>query len=208
MHQVGERVERVVDLVCDGGHQAAGSGQAFGAAQRFFEFVVQLANLLFGYLAFGDVADGAGNERPVFRGQWAEADLDRELAAIFAQAKEFQADAHGTHMRLGKKVAAMARVLSAIAFWNQHLDRVSHQFAAGVAEDLLRLRVYQRDLAVLVDNDHRVGSGFQQRAKLVFSLFSHSDIPYGAGYQQALGGLDGAETDLERKFASILTQSK
>ncbi len=65
VHHVGERVERIVDLMRDGRDQASGGRQAFGAAQRFFQLIIQLANLLFGQLALGDVANGAGGEGAV-----------------------------------------------------------------------------------------------------------------------------------------------
>ena len=79
--------------------------------------------------------------------QWAQADFDRELAAVFAQAEQFEADAHGPDVRFGEEVGAMARMLAAIAFGDQHLDAVAQQLGAGVAEDLLGLSVDQRDLS-------------------------------------------------------------
>ncbi len=63
VHQVGESVERVVDLVRDGGHQPPGGGQFLRPAHRFFQLIVQLLDLLFGQLAFRHVANGAGGER-------------------------------------------------------------------------------------------------------------------------------------------------
>ena len=61
---------------------------------------------------------------------------------------------------------------------------------------------------LVVDDDHRVGRGFEQRAEFFFGLFSHSDISYGARDQHAVGSLDRAKTDLERKFRTIFSQSK
>ena len=107
-----------------------------------------------------------------------------------------------------KKSDAMARVLAAIAFRDQHLDALAQQFGAGIAEELFGLSVHQRDFSLVVDDDHRVGRGFEQRAEFFFGLFSHSDISYSARDEDAVGSLDGAETDLEREFRTIFSQAK
>ncbi len=205
VHDVGERVEGVVDLVRDSCNQSPGGSQAFGAAQRLFEFVVQLANLFAGKLAFGYVANSGGGEGAVLGMQRAQADFDGELAAVFAQAEEFEANAHGADMGLGEEVLAMARVLAAIALGDQHLDAMSQQFRASVAEELLGLSVDQRDLALVVDDDHGVGRGFEQRAEFFFSLFSHGYVSYGARDEDTVGSLDRAKTDLEREFRTIFS---
>jgi hypothetical protein len=58
----------------------------------------------------------------------------------------------------------MMRMLSAKARRNQRLDRVAEQLVATVAEELLGLRVDQRDAALSIDDHHRVGRRFDQTA--------------------------------------------
>ena len=53
---------------------------------------------------------------------------------------------------------------------DQHLDVGTQQFQAAVAEDPFGLRIDEKDLAFLIDNDHRVGSGFQERSKLLLAF--------------------------------------
>ncbi len=192
----------------DGCYQSTGRRQPLGAAQRFFQFVVQLADLFFGSLrsvtsriapvtnvpfsvASGLKLISTGNSLPSLRSP-----------------NSSRPDAHRSHMWFGKKVGAMPRMQAAIAFRDQHLDTLAQQLGAGVAEELFGLRVYQRDLALIVHNNHGVGRSFQQRAEFFFGLFAHCDIPYCARDQDTVGSLDRAKTDLERKFRTIFSQSK
>ena len=160
---------------------------------------VQFTDFIFGLLAVGDVADGAGDQPPVIGLDRAQANLDREFAAVFAQAIELQAHAHRTHLGVGEVLAALLRMLAAKARRHQHLDRVAEQLGAGVTEELFGLRVDQHHAAVVADQDHRVGRGFEQRAKAVVKLgdfglgpFAVGDVADGAGDQPPVIGLDRA----------------
>src|SRR5680860_1657508 len=48
------------------------------------------------------------------------------------------------------------------ALGNQELDRLAEELLARVAEQGLRLEVGELDQAVAVNDDHRVGGGFDQ----------------------------------------------
>ena len=107
-------------------------------------------------LAFRDVADRAGDKHSLFGLQRAQADLNRELAPIFAQTKELDARAHGAHPGISKKTGAVAGVLPPEALGNQNLNRLIQQLLPFIAKQLLGLCVHQDDLALLIDNDHRI----------------------------------------------------
>src|SRR5438270_14077168 len=77
-------------------------------------------------------------------------------------------------------------MLSAKAVWYQDLDFLADEFLAVEAEEFFRLRIDQNDLALLIDNDHRVWSGFQQIPKSAF------DQPFaGCSHRDASGRLGG-----------------
>src|SRR5580693_6200201 len=74
----------------------------------------QRAKLVFRTLASGNVADGANDHGSLRRLYRAEADLDRELAAVLAQTAELESYAHGAHARVAGEVAgAMAGMFGA-----------------------------------------------------------------------------------------------
>src|SRR5205814_633354 len=94
-------------------------------------------------LSLRDVADGGGDQQLILGAHRAEADLDRKLAAVFAQAVQRQAGAHGADARLGEEAGAVRAVLAAETLRNEGLDRLSEHLVAAVAEESFRLRVYQ-----------------------------------------------------------------
>src|SRR5260370_1270176 len=116
---------------------------------------------------FADIADRAGDERALLGFERAQADLDGEFRAVFAPAVKLQPGAHRAHFGIGEIAVAMVRMLVAKPRRNQHLDRVAEQLVASVAEELLGLRIDQRDAAVATDDHHSVRRRFEQRAKLV-----------------------------------------
>ena len=50
----------------------------------------EAAELLFRFFPFGDVADGGRHERAVLGFKWAQADLDRKLRTVLAQAVQLE----------------------------------------------------------------------------------------------------------------------
>ena len=122
----------------------------------------------------------------------AEADLDRELAAVLAQAVKLKAHAHGAHVRIAGEIAgAMAGMFGAEAWWNKDLDFLSGEFERGIAEELLALGVGEHNTALLIDHKHRVAerrprrprSSPQQEFPLSFPRLRDS-IPQAARFRQ------------------------
>src|SRR5581483_5573688 len=75
--------------------------------------------------ALGHVPNGGGDEHAFFRAERTEANVNREFAAIFAQAKELQSNPHRTRGDVAKVTAAKVGVLAAKACGNEHLDLVT-----------------------------------------------------------------------------------
>ena len=125
----------------------------------------QVLELLVRTLAVGDVADGTHHHGALFGVDRAQADLDRKLSTILAQAVQLQPGAHGSGARLSEKPAAVAQVGAAVAVGQQHLHRLPQQFGTGVAKHPLGLGVDEHDAPGHVDHHDRIGGGFEQIAK-------------------------------------------
>src|SRR5260221_13766452 len=74
---------------------------------RFRQLDVLFLQRLLEALALGDVADRARHQRALLSLERAQADLDRELAAVLASPVELEAPAHRTHARIGEEAVAM-----------------------------------------------------------------------------------------------------
>ena len=59
-------------------------------------------------------------------------------------------------------------MFGAKAGWNQDLDLFTNQLLMGIAKELFTLDVGQNYSALLIDDQHRIVSGIQHRAKVGF----------------------------------------
>ena len=112
---MGDGVSEGLQFLVDGGQ--------LGVALRkphiqFQDFPVRL-------FALGDIANGAGNQNAFLGFQGAEADLPREFAAFFVEAKQVQSGAHGAGAGLGEEAATMGRMAPAKTLGNEHLNLLS-----------------------------------------------------------------------------------
>ena len=111
-----ECLQRLAQIVARGGEKAAlGERGMFGFAAR-------VAHRLFHLPPFGDVANRGRDDVLVALADRTQADLDRELAAVLAPAKQVQSHAHGPHAHVARVAVAVRRVPRAKAFGQQHLD--------------------------------------------------------------------------------------
>jgi len=145
--------------------------------------------------------------RPFLGLQRAQADLDRELAAVLAQAVQLQPCPHGAGAWFGKKIAPVVGVPGAEALGHQQLDGLPQQLVAAPAEQFDRLGVDKDDAPLAVDDDHGVRRGLQQVLELLVGALAVGDVADGAHHHGALFGVDGAQADLDRKLATILAQA-
>ena len=132
---------------------------------RGFDDQCQFADAFLGGSALAHIADRRRDQEPFARLQRAQADLDRELAAIAAQPAQLQARAHGPDLLVGGVAPAVPGVFAAEPLGHQDLDRAAEQFPAPVAEQRLGLGVDQPDRSGAVDDHHRVGRRLQQGAE-------------------------------------------
>ena len=101
----------------------------------------------------------------------------------------------------------MLRMLVAEPRRHHHLDCVAEQLGALVAEELLGLRVDQRDTAVRAYNHHRVRRRFEQRAELVLATLADGEITDSGGDDRAARGLDRIQTYFDWKFGAVFSQT-
>src|SRR6266567_1692890 len=105
------------------------------------------------------------------------------------------------------ELPSMFAVLAPESNWNQDFDGLAKEFHTPVAEELFRLRIDEDDAAVLSSHNHGIWSGIQQSKNSLLGAFAVGNIPDRAGDEQAAIGLDRAEADLYRKFATVLPES-
>ena len=128
--------------------------------------------LLLGLLALGDVADDAAEEALAGVLPHRERELERELAAVLAQADDLDGlteQARGGEAALGDALDAGV-VHRAEALGHQDRQREAVDLVLDVAEHQLGAAVPGDDVAVLVGGDDRVGGGLGDRAEAALGL--------------------------------------
>ena len=174
---------------------------------RVLQLQVLVPQHLFDALALRHITNGAGDKQALLCLQRVQADLDRELAAVLAQAVQLQPSPHGAGAWFGKKIAPVVRVAGAEALGHQQLDGLAQQLVAAPAEQFHRLRVDEDDVPLPVDDDHGVRRGLQQVLELLVGALAVGDVADGTHHHGALFGVDGAQADLDRKLSTILAQA-
>ena len=198
-HLVAGIAEQVFGLLIDQTDQAVAADDDHRVGRGF----QQVLELLGGLAAVGDVAHRGGGEIAFLGFQRREADLDREFAAVLAPPGQFQPGAHFAHLGVGEVAGAVAQVLAAQALGHQQLHRLADHLLAQVAEQALGLLVDQRDQALLVDDHHRVGRGFQQVLDLLLGLLARGDVAHRGGGEVAFFGFQRRQADLDRELGAV-----
>ena len=120
-----------------------------------------------GLLPLGQVADEAGEVVPLAGAHLADRQLHREGRAVLALADHDAADADDAPLAGGEIALEIAVVLLAIGRRHQHADVLADDLAGGIAEQPLGRRAEATAMrAALVDDDHRVRHGLQDRAQM------------------------------------------
>src|SRR6476620_2245836 len=118
-------------------------------------------------LPLRDVPDSRRYEHTLFGFNRTETDLNRELAAVATQTEQLQSGSHRPYPRVGKKPSSMVNVSTPKALGHRRLDRHAQEVLARVFEEPLCLRVEDDHLAFAIDDDDRVGCGFEETSKLL-----------------------------------------
>ena len=119
--------EELLGLAVDQGDAAPGVDDDHGVGGG----LEQAAKHGLGPLAFGDVADGGGDEHAPVGLQRAQGDLDGELDAVVAQPVELEAHAHGADLRVGEEGIAMPEVAVPDPLGQEHLHVAPDQLVAA-----------------------------------------------------------------------------
>ena len=176
-HALGGRVKSFDCAAFVDGDDAV-HGSVENSPQACFAF----AQRLFGLLAARDVVYCRHHQQPLPGFKRGKAHVHGELAAVPAQAEELHSCAHGARMGLGKIIRKIEVVPLPEAFRKQDFHRFSDQLLARVAEELLDDGIGKDDPSFPVDDDHRIGGGFQKPLK-AFSfeeMFCHGwPLPVG-----------------------------
>ncbi len=146
----------------------AGEELALGPV-RFLCLPLRSLGLVFGLLKNlggghprADIADDADDQEIALGAHRAEADLDRELAAVLAAPIQLEPHAHRPGTRRGGIGRAVVDMYLAEPFGQQDLKRRAEELVPRVPEALLGLTVDEHDTAGAVDDDDRVRSRFEQ----------------------------------------------
>ena len=211
VHQLGEADDAVqgrAQLMRHVGEELA--LEAVGllhAPVLLLQLFVLAAKLLAQAALVGDVADRSAHQDALAGLERAETDLDGKFTAVLAPAIEIEARAHRTHARLVEEGVALGGVAGAKTVGDEHLHLVAQKFLPRVAEELFRLRVDQDDLAVVVDDHHRVGRRLEQAAKFFLGAAAVGDVAHRGADEHALLGSQRAEADLDRELGAVPAQA-
>src|SRR5882757_6438641 len=206
LHQEGpgkadDRVQGRAQLVAHAGEKAVLCLHGVG------ELHVLLLQRALDVLALRDVADGARNQRPFFRFERAQADLDGKLGSVLAPAVELQTHAHRSHLGIGEEPVAAVGMLAPVPLRQQELDFLVEQLGAREAEELLGLRIDQNDVALPVDDDDRVRRGFEQALEFLLRLLALADVADRAHDERAFLGLQRTQADFHGELSAVLAQA-
>src|SRR5215831_10414343 len=158
---VVDRRQRLVDLVGERrGHLAER-----GIARHVRDLRLQLLQPAFGELLVGEVADEAGEMVPLGRAQLADREMYGKGRAVLALADDDAADADDAPLA-GREVALdIGVMLLAIGRGHEQADVLAGGLGHRVAEQPLGRRAERFDPPLLVDDDHGVRYGLQDRAQ-------------------------------------------
>src|SRR5215813_9754104 len=108
--------------------------------------------MLFGPLAFGDVAHDAGVCLPPGHVHFTDCKLDWNSRAVLALSLQLTST-RSAHVGLAsfQIVYAVPVVLWATQFWHQHLDVAAYDFIGAVPEEIRRCGIQVSDRSAAVD---------------------------------------------------------
>ena len=181
---------------------------AVGAFDHGAEIGFGLAQGVIHALAFGDVADRAGNQNAFVRLLGTQADFHGKFRAVFLQTVQFAAGSHGAGLRIDHVIAAMRLVVVPESFRNEHLHGLAEEFFALVSEQFFGLRVDQDDSPVVSGDHHGVRRGIEQTPQAFFDALAIRNVADRGANERTVCRLNGTETDLDRELGLVFAEAE
>ena len=174
---------------------------------RAFGFLSRGNDLILHPLAAGHIANHARHELAAGRLHRAEADFDRKFRVVLASRDKVESGTHRAQTGVFSEGGAILDVLLAKPLRQKHLDGLAEHLFPGIAEHGLCLAVDDRDLAVVVNDDHRVGRRLQNGPEIGLRVVDTGDFANRARDDEAVVRLDRVERDFNRYLAAILAHA-
>ena len=154
--QIGDdRRQNIVEIVRD----AAGE-----LADRLH--LLRLAELILHLLAAGQVANEAGEDPPAIRSRFPHRQFHREVHAGLREPLHQPSVADDPRFAGLEIVADVAVMLGPVGFGHEHPDVPPDHFLGAISEQFRRRGAEGRHQAPLVDHDHRLGHGVEDRTQV------------------------------------------
>ena len=134
-----------------------------GESRHVGHFRLQFLEPAFGELLVGQIANEAGEIVPLGGSQLADREVHREGRAVLALSHHDTADADDPALSGGEIALEVEIMLFAVRRWHQLADVSALNLVQGIAEQALRRRAEGLDAPLLVDDDHGVRYGLQDR---------------------------------------------
>ncbi len=183
-----------------GKKRAVGLVGAFGFLSRGNNFILHL-------LASSHVANDARHKLAAGRLHRAEADLHREFRVVLASCDQVEPGTHRAQTGVVTEGGAILDVLLPQPLRQQHLDGLAEHLLPGIAEHALGLAVDDRDLAMVVNDNHRVGRRLQDRPEIGLRVVDAGDFSDRARNDEAVVRLDRVERDFHGNLAAIFAHA-
>ena len=132
--------------------------------------LLRLAQFLLHPLTARQIADEAGEDAPPVDPRFSDGELDRKDLAILGDRLHEAAVADDPRFAGSHIVRHVAVVLGPVGLWHEDLDVASDNFLRTIAEEGRRRGAERGDLALLVDDDHCLGHGREDRAQVRLAL--------------------------------------
>src|SRR5215470_10914677 len=130
------------------------------------QFRLQLLESRFRLLTLRYVADKASEKVTVARSHLPHRQLHREGRAVLALAHHDAADPDDSPLAGPQILLDVAVVILPVGRWHQHLDVFSNHFRRAIAEQPFRRRAERLHDSALVDHDHRIRHGIEDRREM------------------------------------------
>ena len=121
-------------------------------------------------LPFGDITHDAGEDAALAQPGLAHRQVQRKGGSVFSTPAHLAAAPDDFALTRPLVVGEVGIVLVVIGRRHEHVDVVSHNLVAGIAEDARRGRVHRADDAPFVDSDDAVDGRFDHGAQKALAL--------------------------------------